>query len=243
MGELHYLCAQPERTRQQHDLSFFVGAELTMPDKSIFLNPGWDAFALVVVTFALVVATVALVRTTKRSSRSNILVKAHAGYIDGDAFFLVDVINSGVGAVSIEKVRMIMPTWAYQGIHYPAPVPKAALKGPKLPYTLKGEHTAQWSVQPHMALEYNNSHVTVVASPSTIRSLKRAAKQVGSYLRVRAQIDLGNGKRCKSGVAIGLTGWLWIYRVHEEWLQWKAESIEKAPEGHEGRGPRTPKHP
>lgn len=199
-----------------------------MPDKSIFLNPAVGAFALVLATCALVAATMALVRATKTSNRSKILVKAHAGRIDNHAFFLVDVINNGVGDVSIEKVRMVMPTWSFRGIHYPAPLPEAALKGPKLPYTLKGEHAIQWSIEPHMALEFNNSHVRISGSPRDIELMKRAAKRFGRWLRVRAQIDLGNGKRPKSGVAIGLTGWLWIYHVHQEWLLWKAEAKKKA---------------
>jgi hypothetical protein len=197
-----------------------------MSDKSIFLNPAFDAFALVLATCALVAATAALTRATRRSTRSKILVRAHAGYLDDDAFFVVDVINSGVGDVSVEAIRMLMPVWAYQAFHYPSPLPGAALKGPDLPYTLQGEHSAQWSIQPHAAIEFNNSHVRVVASPGTIKAMKRVAKRYGRYFRVRARVDLGNGKWSKSGVAIGLTGWLWIHRVHEEWLQLKAEHEE-----------------
>jgi hypothetical protein len=198
-----------------------------MSVKSIFQDPAWE---LVLVTGALVVITALLVWATRRAARSKIRVRAHAGYMDNDAFFIIRVINRGVGDVSIRGIRMIMPTWAYQGFHYPAPLPNAALKGPKLPHTLQGEHSEEWSIQPHMAIEFNNSHVRVVAPPGDIKLMKRIAKGHGSRLRVKAQVDLGNGKKAKSAVAIGFFGWQWIYRVHQEWLYMRAEAKEESAE-------------
>jgi hypothetical protein len=185
--------------------------------KGVPIFDTWDNLIVAVIAaVAIIVGAAAVIRST----RSNVRADAYAGYIDDEA------INRGSGSVSIKGIRMLVPPRFYNGYLYPMPLPAEVMKGPKLPYTLKGEDSEEWSIQPHMALEFYetmNEQAPSTISPRAIRLMKRNVK-LFSFMRIRAQIDLGNGRPVKSAWTIG---WSWAGRVAAELPQLQIAEAER----------------
>lgn len=177
--------------------------------------PVFDSWDNLIVAIIAVAAIIIGATATIRATRSRIKAEARAGYIDDKkAFFYVRVTNKGSGSVSIKGIRMIVPPRFYNGYLYPLPLPEEVMKGPKLPYTLKGEDSQDWFIEPHMALDfYQAMHGAPSNIPPILIKLMKLNARLLRFMRIRAQIDLGNGKRVRSKWTIG---WSWASRVAEE---------------------------